>query len=78
MDVMKYLPLNDPNDSPSYKFDYYAQNFFFSIYRNLSKFDLINDDDGAVYIAINDVRKLLKASLFFTDELSKSRISARV
>ena len=50
LDAMKYQPLSDPNESPVYKFDHYSQNYFFSIYKNIRKFNLYNDDDGTVYV----------------------------
>jgi len=44
----------------------------------VKKFTLINDDDGAVYTDINNLRKLIKVGLFFTDDLSKSRILSKL
>jgi hypothetical protein len=67
MDIIKYQPLSDPNDPGNFKFDYYVQNFYFSIYKKLSSFDLITDDDGTVYISTKDAKNFMKIVLFFTD-----------
>lgn len=78
MDVMRYIPMFDQADSYNYRVDYYAQNYFFQVFRILNSFELINDDDGTVYIPIKKVKKIMKAVLFFTDDLSKSRLMSRL
>ncbi len=77
MDVMKFQPYSDPSEAAIYKFDHYAQAYFFSIYKYVKKFKLLNDHDGTVYAELNDVRSLIKIALFFTDDLSKSRITSK-
>lgn len=77
MDVMKFQPYSDPAESAIYKFDHYAQIYFFSIYKYVKKFKFFNDQDGTVYAELNDIRNLIKIALFFTDDLSKSRISSK-
>jgi hypothetical protein len=49
LDVMKFQPYSDPKEASIYKFDHYAQYYFFSIFKHVKKFALINEDDGAVY-----------------------------
>jgi hypothetical protein len=77
MDVMKFQPYSDPSETAIYKFDHYAQTYFFSIYKYVKKFKLLNDQDGTVYAELSDVRSLIKIALFFTDDLSKSRITSK-
>lgn len=77
MDVMKHQPLFDPNDSNNYRLDYYAQNFFFQVYKRMSKFDLIHEEDGTVYVPTKKVKKLMKLMLFFTDDIHRSRLSVK-
>ena len=43
----------------------------------MSKFDLIHDTDGTVYVSTKKVKKLIKLMLFFTDEISRSRLSVK-
>jgi hypothetical protein len=38
MDVMRFIPMFDQTDMYNYRVDYYAQNFFFQVYRVLSLF----------------------------------------
>lgn len=78
MDVMKFQPYSDPSESSIYKFDHYAQIYFFSIYKYTRKFKLIHDDDGTIYTEIENLRKLVRISLFFTEELSRSRILSKL
>ena len=49
LDIMKFQPYSDPSESAIFKFDHYAQNYFFSIYKHVNKFDLFHDSDGTVY-----------------------------
>lgn len=42
MDVMKYQPTFDINDSGNFKFDIYTQNFFFQVFKVLSNLETIN------------------------------------
>jgi hypothetical protein len=74
---MKFQPYSDPSETAIYKFDHYAQTYFFSIYKYVKKFKLLNDQDGTVYAELSDVRSLIKIALFFTDDLSKSRITSK-
>ena len=46
---MKFQPYSDPSEASIYKFDLYAQNYFFSIYKHIKKFNLFHDSDGTVY-----------------------------
>ena len=78
MDVMKYQPAFDHSDSSNYRFDYYAQNFFFQVYKKISKFDLIHEEDGTVYVSTRKVKKLMKIMLFFTDDISRSRSAVKL
>jgi hypothetical protein len=78
MDVMKFQPYSDPSEDSIYKFDHYAQNYFFSIYKYVRKFKLIHDEDGTVYTGVEYLRKLVRIALFFTEELSKSRILSKL
>ena len=78
MDVMRFIPMFDQTDMYNYRVDYYAQNFFFQVYRIISTFDLINEDDGTVYKTTKKVKKLIRAILFFTDEVSKSRMIVKL
>lgn len=78
MDVMKYVPSFEVAESNNYRLDYYSQNFFFQVYRQMRSFDLVHDEDGTVYVPVKKVKKLIKVILFFSDEISRSRISAKV
>lgn len=40
MDVMRFIPMFDQTDMYNYRVDYYAQNFFFQVYKALSSFEL--------------------------------------
>ena len=75
---MKYQPSNDPNENPAYKFDQFTQNFFFSIYKHMQKFNFYHDDDGTVYISTKNTRSIIRVSLFFVDDMTKSRILSRI
>ena len=77
LEVMRYHPLFDNIDGFPYKMDYNTQNFFFSIYR---KFVTIknHEDEGATYIPVKQAKKFIKASLYFTDEVNRSRMVAKV
>lgn len=77
MDVMRYQPLFDNSDNFVYKFDYNTQNYFFIIYKKLVTYDTFVDD-GMVYIPVKTVKKLIKAILFFSDEMSRSRLLAKL
>lgn len=78
MDVMKFLPTFDQTDSYNYKIDYYVQNYFFQIYRLVSLFDQVENDDGVVYVETKKIKKVAKAILFFVDEIAMSRFMARL
>ena len=77
MDVMKHQPLFDSTDSNNYRLDYYAQNFFFHVYKRMSKLDLIHEEDGTVYVSTKRIKKLMKLMLFFTDDIQRSRLSVK-
>jgi len=66
MDVMRYSPLFEAPDSFNYKIDYNTQNFFFTIYKKLITYTCM-EEEGATYINVKQVKKLMRASLFFTD-----------
>ena len=78
MDVMKYQPTFEFNDSGNYKFDLYTQNFFFSVFKVFSNFETITEEDGTVYIPLRKVKKIMRALLFFTDEMSRSRLIVKL
>lgn len=67
LNIIRYVSYSDPNDSPAYKFDHYAQSFFFTIYKQLRRFKVHNDEEGSVYIKADDIKKFMKVALFFTD-----------
>jgi hypothetical protein len=42
MDVMRYTPSSEHVDGNNYRSDYYAQNYFFEVYKALSRLELLN------------------------------------
>jgi hypothetical protein len=78
MDVMRFIPIHDQTDMYNYRVDYYAQNFFFQVYKVMSNFDLVHEDDGTDYVSTKKVKKLMKGILFFTDEVNKSRLMVKL
>jgi hypothetical protein len=77
MDVMRYYPLFDNLDGFNYKMDYNTQNFFFVVYRKIVTFKPI-EDEGATFVQVKNAKKLMKASLFFTDEVNRSRLVSKI
>lgn len=43
MDVMRFIPMFDQTDMYNYRADYYAQNFFFQVYKVMSSFDMVHE-----------------------------------
>lgn len=78
MDVMRFIPLADQTDMYNYKSDAYSQNFFFQVYKRMSTFEIITEDDGTEYVSTRKVKKLMKPMLFFTDEINRSRLYVRL
>jgi len=66
MDVMRYQPPVDPADSFNYKLDYNVQNFFFAIQKKMVTYPSI-EEEGTTLVQCKQVKKLMRASLFFTD-----------
>ena len=78
MDVMRFIPLADQTDMYNYRSDYYSQNFFFQVYKRIMIFEQITEEDGTVYVSTKKVKKLMKPMLFFSDEISRSRLFVRL
>jgi hypothetical protein len=78
MDVMRFIPMFDQTDMYNYRVDYYAQNFFFQVYRAISCFDIIHEEDGTDYVQTKKVKKLMKGILFFTEEVNRSRLMVKL
>ena len=76
MEVMRYHPLFDNIDGFNYKLDYNTQNFFFSVYRKLITLKSL-EDEGTTYIPIKQAKKIIRVSLYFTDEVNRSRMVAK-
>jgi hypothetical protein len=66
MDVMRYQPPNDPSDPFNYKLDYNTQNFFFTIHKKIVTYPSV-EDEGTTFVQLIPVKKLMRASLFFTE-----------
>ena len=77
-DVMRFIPLADQTDMYNYRSDYYSQNFFFQVYKRIMIFEQITEEDGTVYVSTKKVKKLMKPMLFFSDEISRSRLFVRL
>lgn len=77
MDVMRYFPLFDNIDGFNYKMDYNTQNFFFVVYRKMITYKSF-EEEGATYVQVKNAKKLMKASLFFTDEVNRSRLVSKI
>lgn len=77
MDVMRYHPLFENIDGFNYKIDFNTQNFFFAIYKKLITYSSV-EEEGATYIPVKQVKKLMRASLYFTEEANRSRLLAKL
>lgn len=77
MDVMKYQPLFEQPEGFDYQLDYNVQHFFFIIYKKLNSFQMI-EEEGQTYVDKSSAKKLLKASLFFSEDYQKSRLLAKL
>ncbi len=78
MDVMRFIPMFDQTDMYNYRVDYYAQNFFFQVYRAMNSFELYHEEDGTDYVSTKKVKKLMKGILFFTDDVNRSRLMVKL
>jgi hypothetical protein len=66
MGIMRYHPLFDNPDAFPYNLDFNTHNFFFNLHRKINSYPLV-EDEGATYVPLKQVKKLMRASLYFTD-----------
>jgi hypothetical protein len=76
MGVIRYVPLFDAPEVPL-SLDYNTQHYFFAVYRKLAATRQI-EEEGAAYLPLRQAKKLMRASLFFSDEVSRSRLAAKL
>lgn len=77
MGVMRFLPLGEAGDAFTYCFDHSTQTFFFAVYRLLMSLQTVTEE-GATYVPCSEVKRIMKAILFFSEEMNISRLSAKV
>lgn len=53
-------------DGFNYKIDFNTQNFFFAVFKRMMTYKSI-DEEGATFIPVKQVKKLMRATLYFTE-----------
>lgn len=78
LDIMRFQPSFELNETSAYRFDLYAQNFFLAVYARLADGEVIEWEDGATYTSFQRIKVLVRRLLYFTDDLTRSRLYAKL
>lgn len=78
LDIMRFQPGFEVNETINYRFDLYAQNFFLAVFARLNDGEVVEWDDGATYANFQRIKNVVRKMLFFADDLTKSRLFAKL
>jgi|JI6StandDraft_1071083.scaffolds.fasta_scaffold02311_7 hypothetical protein len=78
LDIMRFQPSFELNESINYRFDLFAQNFFLAVFSRLNDGEVVEWDDGATYAGFQRIKNVVRKLLFFTDDLTRSRLFAKL
>jgi len=78
LDIMRFQPSFELNETVMYRFDLYAQNFFLAVFARLNDGEVVEWEDGATYVGFQRIKNVVRKMLFFTDDLTRSRLFAKL